>query len=340
MIRLNANDPEESDNETVEPEAVPMAPVLLWEVARENLAIERVVGHGAFGVVSKAYLLDLPGIPDWTVVAVKSLQEGATESERKDLLSELNLLKKLKPHPHVIKLLGCITEGKENPYVIIEYVPYGDLLGYLRKSRGARDCYYEYPDIEPETTLTSKQILMFAWQIADGMQYISSKKIIHRDLAARNVLVGENHRCKITDFGMARDADSEDIYIRSSQGRIPVKWTAIEAITGRMKYSTKSDVWSFGIVLYEICTIGAEPYPETSPYDIPRVLQEGYRIPKPEYFKDELYDVMLSCWETEPERRPSFELLCSSIRGLENCSNQNYVNIQNCLETHQGESSA
>lgn len=94
------------------------------------------------------------------------------------------------------------------------------------------------------------------------------------------------------------------------------------------------------VISNSLKNLGAEPYPETSPYDIPRVLQEGYRIPKPEYFKDELYDVMLSCWETEPERRPSFELLCSSIRGLENCSNQNYVNIQNCLETHQGESSA
>ncbi|CAH3165569.1 unnamed protein product, partial [Pocillopora meandrina] len=252
----------------------------------------------------------------------------------RDLLSELNLLKKLEPQPHVITLLGCITEEKENPYVIIEYVPYGDLLGYLRRSRGLHDCYYEYPEIKPATYLTSEQILTFAWQIADGMQYISSKRIIHRDLAARNVLVGENLTCKITDFGMARDIDLQDIYIPRNQGRIPVKWTAIEAMTGRMEYSTKSDVWSFGIVLYEICTIGAEPYPGISPCKIPRVLQKGYRIPKPDYFKDELYNIMLNCWETDPEIRPSFEFLCSSIRGLQK-SKQNYVNVQDCLETHQ-----
>ncbi|XP_066024083.1 fibroblast growth factor receptor 1 [Pocillopora verrucosa] len=184
----------------VEAETVPMDPVPSWEFRKEDLAIERVVGHGAFGVVSKAYARYLQGYSEWTVVAVKSLQEDAKESEREDLLSELNLLKRLKPHPHVIKLLGCITEEKETPYVIIEYVPYGDLLGYLRRSRGLHDCYYEYPEIKPTTNLTSEQIITFAWQIADGMQYISSKRIIHRDLAARNVLVGDNLRCKITDL--------------------------------------------------------------------------------------------------------------------------------------------
>jgi len=105
-------------------------------------------------------------------------------------------------------------------------------------------------------------------------------------------------------------------------GRIPVKWTAVEAMTGVMKYSTQSDVWSFGVVLFEICTIGAEPSPGISPWKLPSVLLKGYRIPKPEYVKDELYDTMLECWETESENRPSFDALCNKIRGLETRANQ------------------
>lgn len=335
VIKINEDEIEEPEDEMQVNEMAPVAQVRTWEFPRGNLAIERVIGNGAFGVVSKAYAKGLPEKPEWTVVAVKSLQDGATESERHDLLSELSLLKKLKPHPHIIKLLGCITEDKDLPYMIIEYVPHGDLLGYLRRSRGVSDCYYDDPDIKPMTNLTSEQMLKFAWQISDGMRYISSKKIIHRDLAARNVLVGENHRCKITDFGMARGVG--EIYLRRSEGRIPVKWTAIEAMTGAMKYSTKSDVWSFGVVLYEICTIGAEPYPGMNPYKLPSVLQKGYRIPKPEYFKDELYDIMMKCWEMEPENRPSFDSLCTSIRRLEMCSNQNYVNVGDCLEAYESE---
>lgn len=308
-----------------------------WEIPRGNLAMERIIGSGAFGVVSKAYVRYLPDKEEWTTVAVKSLPDGAAEGERRDLLSELNLLKKLKPHPHIIRLLACVTIGQEGPLVIIEYVPYGDLLGYLRRSRGVTDRYYDEPDIKPKTSLTSEQMLKFAWQISDGMRYIASKKIIHRDLAARNVLVGENHTCKITDFGMARDVNLEEIYVPRNEGRIPVKWTALEAMTGSMKYSTQSDVWSFGVVLFEICTIGAEPYPGISPYKIPSVLLKGYRIPKPDYVKEDLYAIMMECWKTEPDDRPSFEALCMQISELKARANQNYVNIGECLQARENE---
>ncbi|PFX16311.1 Proto-oncogene tyrosine-protein kinase receptor Ret [Stylophora pistillata] len=166
--------------------------------------------------------------------------ENAPESDRKDLLSELELMKKLKPHPHVIKLMGCITNS-DPLLVLIEHIPYGDLLGYLRKSRGLNDTYFKDPDVKPETNLTSEQLVRFAWQIADGMKYLSSKKIIHRDLAARNVLVGEGEGCKVTDFGMARNVGQDDIYTRRSGGRLPVKWTAYEGLLYGT-YTTQSDV--------------------------------------------------------------------------------------------------
>ncbi|PFX14490.1 Tyrosine kinase receptor Cad96Ca [Stylophora pistillata] len=212
-----------------------------WEIAREHVTIKQIVGKGAFGQVAKATASNLQGRAEKTLVAVKLLKENASESERKDLLSELELMKKLKPHPYVIRLLGCVTKS-EPLLVLIEYVPFGDLLGYLRKSRGLNDSYYKDPDIKPQTNLTSQQLMKFAWQIADGMSYLSSIPVIHRDLAARNVLVGEEETCKVTDFGMARDVQEDNIYERKTRGRLPVKWTAVEALLYG-KYSTKSDVY-------------------------------------------------------------------------------------------------
>ncbi|XP_022806967.1 fibroblast growth factor receptor 3-like [Stylophora pistillata] len=209
-----------------------------WEIPRARLNVEKVIGHGAFGVVSRGLALDLPGKPGWT---------DASGKEKKDLLSEMSFLKHLDPHPHVIRLYGCVTTEARR-LVVVEYAQYGDLLEYLRKSRGVRDNYYSNPSFKPRTDLTSKQLLRFAWQISDGMDYLSKKKdrsdmnIIDRDLAARNVLVGDEDDCKITDFGMARDVWEEDIYVRTHEGRLPIKWTAPEALFGSGAYTTQSDV--------------------------------------------------------------------------------------------------
>ncbi|KAL9964190.1 hypothetical protein ACROYT_G027788 [Oculina patagonica] len=196
---------------------MPLQPsVPSWEINREQVKIIKVIGKGAFSRVAKAKVWNLSGNGEYTTVAVKMLKANAAESDRKDLLSELELIKKLKPHPHVIKLMGCVTET-DPMLVLIEYVPFGDLLGYLRKSRGLNDTYFKDPDVKPQTSLTAEQLIRFAWQVADGMFYLSSKKIIHRDLAARNVLVGEGEKCKVTDFGMARNVHQDDIYTKRSR---------------------------------------------------------------------------------------------------------------------------
>ncbi|XP_015779885.1 PREDICTED: fibroblast growth factor receptor homolog 1-like [Acropora digitifera] len=209
-----------------------------WEVERNEVKVEKIIGKGAFGQVAKGTAKNLPLRSEATIVAIKMVKANALESDKRDLKSELELMKTLKPHPHVIKLLGCVTES-EPLLVLIEYVPYGDLLGYLRKSRGLNDTYYKDPDIKPQTSLTSQQLMRFAWQIADGMSYLSLRKVVHRDLAARNVLVGERETCKITDFGMARDVQQENIYERKTKGRLPVKWTAYESLLYG-QYTTKS----------------------------------------------------------------------------------------------------
>ncbi|XP_067030223.1 uncharacterized protein [Acropora muricata] len=289
---------------------------LCWEVARDDVKAEKIIGKGAFGQVAKGMARNLLFRSEATSVAIKMVKANAPESYNEDLKAELELLKTLKPHPHVIRLLGCVTES-EPLWVLIEYVPYGNLLGYLRKSRGLNDTYYDDPDIKPKTSLTSEQLMKFAWQIADGMSYLSLRKVIHRDLAARNVLVGERETCKITDFGMARDVQKEDIYERKTEGCLPVKWTAYESLLYG-QYTTKSDVWSYGVVLYEISTIGGSPYPRIKGEEIANLLQQGRRMPKPKHVDDVLYQIMMNCWQSEPEARPSFKDLTRQLKRMEN----------------------
>ncbi|XP_068732282.1 uncharacterized protein [Montipora capricornis] len=295
-----------------------------WEVSQEDVHVIKIIGKGAFSQVAQATVKNVREHQEETTVAVKMLKANAPPSDRKDLLSELELMKKMKPHPHVIKLIGCVTES-EPLMVLIEYVPFGDLLGYLRKSRGLNDTYYKDPDVQPETNLTSEQLIKFAWQIADGMCYLCSKKIVHRDLAARNVLVGEGERCKVTDFGMARNVGQDDIYTKKSRGRLPVKWTACEALLYGV-YTTQSDVWSYGILLYEILTIGGSPYPDTNARLIANKLQQGYRMPKPRHVDSKLYEIMMKCWEEDPSDRPTFEKLRRTMKDMEK-NHKTYVNL-------------
>ncbi|CAH3158651.1 unnamed protein product [Pocillopora meandrina] len=295
---------------------VPLHPsTRCWEVPRHHVTIEKIIGKGAFGQVAKGTAVGLRGSPETTTVAIKMLKTNASESDKRDLMKELDTMKQLKPHPYVIKLLGCVTES-EQLLVLIEYVPFGDLLGYLRKSRGLKDTYYKDPDIKPQTNLTSQQLMKFAWQIADGMSYLSAKFIIHRDLAARNVLVGQKEMCKVTDFGMARDVQQENIYERKTKGRLPVKWTAYEALLYG-KYTTKSDVWSYGVLLYEIFTIGGSPYPRMDGRKIANLLQDGYRMPKPQHVDEKLYQIMMKCWKNDPDARPTFTELKNQLKDME-----------------------
>ncbi|XP_078355950.1 proto-oncogene tyrosine-protein kinase receptor Ret-like isoform X1 [Oculina patagonica] len=285
-----------------------------WEVSRDHLSLFERIGGGSFGQVWKGAAFGVAGNQEWSVVAVKMLKEDSLYADLRDLLSELDLLKKLKPHPNVIQLLGCLTKdvirckgGREfrPPLVILEFVPHGDLLGYLKKSKGETDDYYNVESTEVPRKIPVQQLYKFASDIARGMEFISSLQLIHRDLAARNVLVGEGLRCKITDFGMARDLGKAEVYVRRSNGLMPVKWMAVESLKSQV-FTTKSDVWSYGIVLYEIFTLGRNPYEGMTGEEVFNYVASGQRLPSTSAMSTELYNLMLQCWQRDPSKRPAF----------------------------------
>lgn len=277
-----------------------------WEFPRHRLKVFNILGEGCFGQVWKCEALDIDGKSGPTIVAVKTLKENATERERLDLAQELRVMKNLDPHPNVVRLLGCCTE-REPMFVILEYVSGGKLQSFLRASREERN--------HGGAGLTSRDLTGFVYQIAKGMEYLASKGIIHRDLAARNILIDENRACKVADFGFARDVAANQIYERKSEGRLPIRWMAPESLYDNI-FSVKSDIWSFGVLIWEIVTLGSTPYPGLAAAEVMRKIKEGYRLDRPEHCKRELYNIMYYCWDKDPACRPSFAELVNLTEGL------------------------
>ncbi|XP_022106392.1 tyrosine kinase receptor Cad96Ca-like [Acanthaster planci] len=188
--------------------------------------------------------------------------------------------------------------------MIMEYVPNGTLEAYITKKRVA------WTEANLTTGLMKEamspiRILMFAFQIASGMEYLSSMNLVHRDLATRNVLLGEGITCKLCDFGLTRDVTRTGQYKQTSENAVPFRWMALECLCHNT-YTTKSDVWSFGVLLWELVTLGAQPYTDMSLEAVVIYLLEGFRLPRPAHCGKEIYDLMLACWNTDPELRPSF----------------------------------
>uniref|UniRef100_A0A4W4EAB8 Ephrin type-A receptor 7 n=1 Tax=Electrophorus electricus TaxID=8005 RepID=A0A4W4EAB8_ELEEL len=258
------------------------------ELDASCIKIERVIGAGEFGEVCSGRL-KLPGKRD-VPVAIKTLKVGYTEKQRRDFLCEASIMGQF-DHPNVVHLEGVVTRGKP-VMIVIEYMENGALDAFLRKHDGQ---------------FTVIQLVGMLRGIAAGMRYLSDMGYVHRDLAARNILVNSNLVCKVSDFGLSRviEDDPEAVYTTTG-GKIPVRWTATEAIQYR-KFTSASDVWSYGIVMWEVMSYGERPYWDMSNQDVIKAIEEGYRLPAPMDCPPGLHQLMLDCWQKDRADRPKFD---------------------------------
>jgi hypothetical protein len=283
-----------------------------WEFPREKLYIRQKIGEGSFGEVWRAKVDEIFGHHGQQLVAVKMLKDNYSQDEYRCLQKELDIMKRLQPHPNVIGLLGCCTQS-EPLCIILEYASNGCLQSLLRQQRNAFTLNNLDQDAPVATrqrhiNLTSRDLVLFALHVANGMEYIASQQLLHRDLAARNVLIDEQMICKISDFGFARDIIEMRQYESKTQRRLPIRWMAPESLM-LSEYSSMSDVWSFGVLLWEIVTLGSTPYPGLSGPQVMDFVQKGRRMKKPKHCTDELYGTMLDCWHQFANKRPTFTVI-------------------------------
>ncbi|XP_076859458.1 macrophage-stimulating protein receptor isoform X2 [Brachyhypopomus gauderio] len=306
----------------------------------------QIIGKGHFGTVYHGYLTDhnMREIH----CAVKSLNRITDVEEVEQFLKEGILMKGFH-HSNVLSLLGILLPQEGLPLVVLPYMKHGDLRHFIR-------CENRNP--------TVKDLIGFGLQVAKGMEYLAQRKFVHRDLAARNCMLDVSYTVKVADFGMARDVFDKEYYSIQDhrKAKLPVKWMAIESLQTQ-KFTSKSDVWSFGVLMWELLTRGASPYPEIDPYDITHYLMRGRRLPQPQYCPDPLclvefkkylmivkqdvrigagldifslpshlcqerFAIMLQCWDPEPERRPSFSTLVSVVTSiLSGLDGEHYISL-------------
>ncbi|KAE8628896.1 hypothetical protein XENTR_v10000279 [Xenopus tropicalis] len=299
-----------------------------WELLRTRLTLGKPLGEGCFGQVVMAEAIGIekerPNKP--VTVAVKMLKDDATDKDLSDLVSEMEMMKMIGKHKNIINLLGACTQ--DGPlYVLVEYASKGNLREYL-KARRPPGMDYSFDTCKiPAEQLTFKDLVSCAYQVARGMEYLASQKCIHRDLAARNVLVTDDNVMKIADFGLARDIHNIDYYKKTTNGRLPVKWMAPEALFDRI-YTHQSDVWSYGVLLWETFTLGGSPYPGIPVEELFKLLKEGHRMDKPANCTHELYMIMRECWHAVPSQRPTFKQLVEDLdRVLTVTSTDEYLDL-------------
>ncbi|EDL37949.1 Eph receptor A5, isoform CRA_b, partial [Mus musculus] len=267
------------------------------EIEASCITIERVIGAGEFGEVCSG-CLKLPGKRELPV-AIKTLKVGYTEKQRRDFLGEASIMGQF-DHPNIIHLEGVVTKSK--PVMIVtEYMENGSLDTFLKKNDGQ---------------FTVIQLVGMLRGIAAGMKYLSDMGYVHRDLAARNILINSNLVCKVSDFGLSRvlEDDPEAAYTTRG-GKIPIRWTAPEAIAFR-KFTSSSDVWSYGIVMWEVVSYGERPYWEMTNQDVIKAVEEGYRLPSPMDCPAALYQLMLDCWQKDRNSRPKFDEIVNMLDKL------------------------
>ncbi|XP_071794590.1 tyrosine-protein kinase CSK-like [Asterias amurensis] len=255
-----------------------------WSIERNQITAGRVIGRGNFGEVRK-------GSYQGQDVAIKVMKDDKLQSQ--SFLAEASIMTQLR-HPNLVQLIG-VSSGA-SLWILLEFMSKGNLLDYLR-SRG-------------RSVVRKIDQIKFSINIASGMMYLEEKKFVHRDLAARNILVSDEDIAKVSDFGLAQH--DRDLVEKS---KIPVKWTAPEAVRNK-HYSTKSDVWSYGILLWELYSFGRVPYPRVPADNVIVFVEDGSRMQPPDDCPDSIFDVMLKCWELNPTKRPTFSSIQRRLEDL------------------------
>ena len=252
-----------------------------------------ILGFGAFGTVYKGVWVP-EGENVKIPVAVKVLNEGTGTTANNEILDEAYIMASVE-HPNLLQLLAvCMTSQM---MLVTQLMPLGCLLDYVRNNKDK---------------IGSKPLLNWCTQIARGMAYLEDKRLVHRDLAARNVLVQTPSCVKITDFGLAKLLDINEDEYKANGGKMPIKWLALECIQHRI-FTHKSDVWAFGVTVWELLTYGARPYENTPAREVPDLLEKGERLPQPGICSIDLYMILVKCWMVDAESRPHFKELAEQF---------------------------
>uniref|UniRef100_A0AAX7TKH2 receptor protein-tyrosine kinase n=1 Tax=Astatotilapia calliptera TaxID=8154 RepID=A0AAX7TKH2_ASTCA len=277
-------------------------------VMRTLLSVGKVLGEGEFGSVVEGHFTQPDGTSEKVAVKTMKCKCFFSQREIEEFLNEAACMKDFN-HPNVIKLLGvCLEVGSAHfpkPMVILPFMKHGDLHSFLLRSR-----HRETPMFLPTQTL-----LKFMVDIASGMEYLSGRNFLHRDLAARNCMLRDDMTVCVADFGLSKKIYSGDYYRQGRIAKMPVKWIALESLADRV-FTVKSDVWAFGVTMWEIATRGMTPYPGVQNHEIYDYLVEGHRLKQPPDCLDELYEIMYSCWRADPLDRPFFPQLREMLEKL------------------------
>ncbi|KFB37428.1 hypothetical protein ZHAS_00004561 [Anopheles sinensis] len=313
-----------------------------YEFSLEKLSFGGQMGEGAFGIVRTAVARDIYVHEPYTTVAVKTLKPHCAEYIVDDFIVELQTMVSIGQHLNIVNLLGAVTKNmlRRNIMIIFEHCKYGSLDVFLTTNRSRFvDCSSALEDLDNwrspnpegqsqetpvgEIQFNTTSLICWAAQIASGMTYLASKNILHGDLAARNILLCDANVVKISDFGLARTL-YRGIYRRQGDALVPIKWIAVECFK-ELTFSTKTDVWSFGVLLWELFSLGETPYPGiTNGTEMYNHLDNGNRLEKPSYCSAEMYEIMIRCWYVCAKLRPDFKQLAYDINEMLPDELQNY----------------
>nr|XP_055205554.1 focal adhesion kinase 1 isoform X7 [Gorilla gorilla gorilla] len=262
-----------------------------YEIQRERIELGRCIGEGQFGDVHQGIYMS-PENPA-LAVAIKTCKNCTSDSVREKFLQEALTMRQF-DHPHIVKLIGVITE---NPvWIIMELCTLGELRSFLQVRKYSLDL---------------ASLILYAYQLSTALAYLESKRFVHRDIAARNVLVSSNDCVKLGDFGLSRYME-DSTYYKASKGKLPIKWMAPESINFR-RFTSASDVWMFGVCMWEILMHGVKPFQGVKNNDVIGRIENGERLPMPPNCPPTLYSLMTKCWAYDPSRRPRFTELKAQL---------------------------